>query len=58
MDKRKESMEWWRSMSFERRFFKTIEWLSDQGRKTDERHPSKLTGREIQEIFEKYSDDN
>ena len=53
MEQRQKAIEWWNSMTFEQQFYKTIEWLSDQNRDTTERHPYSLTGREIQEIYEK-----
>ncbi|MGB0977591.1 MAG: hypothetical protein ACPGSG_11460 [Prolixibacteraceae bacterium] len=46
------ALEWWRSISFDDQFFKTIKWLSSQNRDITERHPHSLTGREIQEIYE------
>ena len=48
---RKIVMEWWNDLSFEEKFFKTIEWLSNQNRDTTERHPNSLTGREIEQIY-------
>ena len=45
------ALKWWNSLTFEQQFFKTIEWLSNNNRDTTERHPNKLTGREIQEIY-------
>ena len=48
---RKGALKWWNSLTFEEQFFKTIEWLSNNNRDTTERHPNKLTGREIQEIY-------
>ena len=50
--KRKAVMAWWNNLTFEHQMTYTVKWLSSQGRDTAERHPSSLTGREIQEIQE------
>lgn len=51
---REKAMKWWNRMSFEQQFYKTIEHNNlIEGDRT--RHPSTLTGREI-EIF--YKADN
>lgn len=51
MKERTKALLWWRSLTFEEQFFKTIKWLSQNNRDTTERHPHDLTGREIEEIF-------
>lgn len=44
-------LKWWYTMSFERRFLKTIDWLSSQNRNTTEIHPNNLTPTEIHQIY-------
>lgn len=50
-DTRSQALKWWHSMTFEEQFFATIKWLSSQDRNTAERHPSTLTGGEIEEVY-------
>jgi hypothetical protein len=47
---RRISLKWWNEITFEEQFLNTVKWLSNQSRNTTERHPSSLTGREIQEV--------
>lgn len=44
--------EWWEGMSFEKQFFKTIEWLLSQGKGAASKHPHQLTTEEIKSIYE------
>lgn len=45
------AMSWWLSLSFEEKFYKTIEWLKKENRNTTERHPNELTVFEILVIY-------
>ena len=48
---REVALDWWRSMTLEERFYKTIAWLKFHEKNTTERHPDNLTGREIEDIY-------
>lgn len=48
---RNRAMNWWDSLSFDTKFYKTIGWLNSKGKNSTERHPDNLTGREIEEIY-------
>ena len=53
METRKLAMDWWNKLSFEDKFFKTIQNNNlIVGDKT--RHPNTLTGREIEMIWRKF----
>lgn len=47
------ALNWWNSLDSDEQLFKTIDWLESNNRDTNERIPSSLTGREIEEIMEK-----
>lgn len=52
MNNRTEALKWWNSMCLELQFYKTIKYNSlITGDNT--RHPSTLTGREIELIYNK-----
>lgn len=55
INNRRDALAWWNSMTFENKFFKTIEWLKLENRDTAERHPDYLTGREIEQIYKNLS---
>lgn len=46
-----EAKEWWKGLSFEEKFYKTIEWLKIKRLDTTSKHPDRLTDSEIEEIF-------
>ena len=48
---RQKALEWWNSLTFEEKFYKTINWLSSENRDVTERHPDNLTGSEIEKIW-------
>jgi hypothetical protein len=52
MGNRQQALDWWNAMTFEDKFYKTIEWLSKNNRDTTSRHPYSLTGKEIEEMYE------
>lgn len=45
------AMAWWNAMTFEERFYKTIEANSVLIGDTVDNHPDRLTGREIELIY-------
>lgn len=47
------ALNWWNSLDSDEQLFKTIDWLESNNRDTNERIPSSLTGREIEEIMNK-----
>lgn len=51
MTTREQAMNWWNSLKLEYQFYEVIPWLTNQGLGASERHPSTLTGREIEELW-------
>ncbi len=49
---REKAMKWWNSMNLEQKFYKTIEANSVLIGDTIDNHPDRLTGSEIERIFE------
>jgi len=51
------ALEWWQTMNLEQKFYKTIKYNHlIIGDKT--RHPSTLTGREVEIIYTQFKNDN
>lgn len=42
---------WWKSLTFEQKFFRVIDWLKSQGRDTTELHPQCLTTDQVTQIW-------
>lgn len=51
MEKRSEALAWWNSLTLEDQFYQVIPWLKSKGENVSSRHPSSLTGREIEELY-------
>ena len=51
MTTREQAMKWWNNLSLEYQFYEVIPWLTSKGLGAAERHPSTLTGREIEELW-------
>ncbi|XAI97291.1 hypothetical protein [Leptolyngbya phage Lbo-JY46] len=54
---RQKAMSWWNDLSLEEKFYKVIPWLKKQNLGASDRHPSSLTGREIEQIWLKETTD-
>lgn len=50
-------MKWWNSLSFEEKFYKTIAANSVLIGDTVDNHPDRLTGSEIEKVFEYHEED-
>lgn len=49
---REKVMKWWNSLTFEEKFYKTINANSVLIGDTVDNHPDRLTGSEIEKVFE------
>lgn len=52
---RKHALKWWNILSFDDKFYKTIDWLSNKGLNTTDKHPDRLVEREIHEIYRNHN---